>query len=180
MSAQLLVRTMRRPPRRSVCRKHTLSSDGRKLGPVVAESPCDCEPGHPRRAEKAGSGWLIMAATRAFLRGYYCRALKPGPWWTKLMRCDAGSLSRARVRAAADWLERRPQGRRVRARDTATPRPRQAGSATSPKAATGLPNRTACPGAGGGLSSSTGTTLAGQRRDRSHAPISRRCRADRR
>jgi segregation and condensation protein A len=67
-----------------------------------------------RRAAELGrwGGWLVMAATLAFLRS---RLLLPGDSpEAKAAEDEAEALrrrliSRAQVRAAADWLERRPQ-----------------------------------------------------------------------
>jgi segregation and condensation protein A len=68
-------------------------------------------------------GWLVMAATLAFLRS---RLLLPSGFpEAKAAEDEAEALrrrlvSRAQVRAAADWLERRPQlGRDVFGRGTA-------------------------------------------------------------
>jgi segregation and condensation protein A len=68
-------------------------------------------------------GWLVMAATLAFL---HSRLLLPGDSpEAKAAEDEAEALrrrlvSRAQVRAAADWLERRPQlGRDVFGRGTA-------------------------------------------------------------
>ena len=76
------------------------------------------------RAAELGrwGGWLVMAATLAFLRS---RLLLPGDSpEAKAAEDEAEALrrrlvSRAQVRAAADWLERRPQlGRDVFGRGT--------------------------------------------------------------
>ena len=77
--------------------------------------------GHAAELGRWG-GWLVMAATLAFLRS---RLLLPGDSpEAKAAEDEAEALrrrlvSRAQVRAAADWLERRPQlGRDVFGRGT--------------------------------------------------------------
>ena len=76
------------------------------------------------RAAELGrwGGWLVMAATLAFLRS---RLLLPGDSPEAKAAADEAEalrrrlVSRAQVRAAADWLERRPQlGRDVFGRGT--------------------------------------------------------------
>ena len=131
------------------------------------------------RAAELGrwGGWLVMAATLAFLRS---RLLLPGDSpEAKAAEDEAEALrrrlvSRAQVRAAADWLERRPQlGRDVFGRGTgATPRRWRPGRRHH-RAAAGLPDCAACAGTGGCRSPPAAPTLAGQRRDRSYAPTAR-------
>jgi segregation and condensation protein A len=80
--------------------------------------------------------WLVMAASLAFLRS---RLLLPSDSpEAKAAEDEAEALrhrlvSRAQVRAAADWLERRPQlGRDVFGCGTGIVATMTAGSATSP------------------------------------------------
>ena len=78
--------------------------------------------GHAAELGRWG-GWLVMAATLAFLRS---RLLLPGDSPEAKAAVDEAEMlrhrlvTRAQVRAAADWLERRPQlGRDVFGRGTA-------------------------------------------------------------
>ncbi len=77
--------------------------------------------GHAAELARWG-GWLVMAATLAFLRS---RLLLPDNSPEAKATADEAEalrrrlVSRAQVRAAADWLERRPQlGRDVFGRET--------------------------------------------------------------
>ena len=123
-------------------------------------------------------GWLVMAATLALLRS---RLLLPGDTpEARAAEDEAEALrrrlvSRAQVRVAADWLERRPQlGRDVfGVRDRATP-PRQRSGRRHHRTAAGLPGCAGGTGAGGGVSSPAADTLAGQRRDCAVASVARR------
>ena len=90
--------------------------------------------GHAAELGRWG-GWLVMAATLAFLRS---RLLLPGDSpEAKTAEDEAEALrrrlvSRAQVRAAADWLDHRPQlGRDVFGRGTGTGATTAAESATS-------------------------------------------------
>ena len=133
---------------------------------------------HDTRQLDRWAGWTVMAAT---LTELWSRLLLPAdPVAARAAEAEAEALrrrllARARMRQAADWLERRPQlgrdvfapgnagGKRIRARQR------------SHRPAARLSGGTPCAGSpGGGVSSPAAAALAGQRRDPAPAPASRR------
>ena len=134
--------------------------------------------GHDPRQLDRWAGWTVMAAT---LTELWSRLLLPADAAAaRTAEAEAEALrrqllARARMRQAADWLERRPQlGRDVFPRGMPEASVSGRGSDITDAAAR-LPGRAPRAGsAGGGVSSPAAAAVAGQRRDPASAPASRR------